>query len=152
MLLFCFVFVVFFAWYVMLCYAMLWYLIKRQVKYRNLFKYFFLEWFLLKLFLSCFNFITQSHWIASNNPVIFTNFTTTCSRIANIMFFAHMIFFFRISKAIPTFIIIPLLIWVTFLTIKFASTFAWYTSCLNQKCLFNDLHFLMVRGIYYACC
>ena len=52
-------------------------------------------------------------------------FATTCNRILNKNFFSHTIFSYIFALA-RTFIIIPLLIWITFSSIKFIFTFAWY--------------------------
>ena len=96
---------------------MLWRLTKRRVKY--IFFCFRGYLFFIKIywngFCSIYNLITRNHWIASNTSYILTIFATTYSRIPNIIFFAHMMFF-QIFTLTLTFIIIPLLIKLHFLS------------------------------------
>ena len=73
-------------------------------------------------FFSVYNFITRNHSIVNNTCYIFPIFTTSWSRIPNIIFFTDVMFFALTS----TFIVIPNLIWITLSTIKFTFTFAWY--------------------------
>ena len=72
---------------------------------------------------STYNFVTHNHWIISDTCWTLAIFTSTCSRILNI-FFACMFFLNSHEN-----IFIPLLIWVTFFTIKLTFTFAWYVFC-----------------------
>ena len=91
-------------------------------------------------------------------------FTSACSKIPNVIFFAHMLFF-HIFAPPPTFIVISLLIWITFSTIKFTSTFAWYVLLmflvqlfllsrkkhLNLNLLFYFEHILYCNGTRTHC-
>ena len=56
-------------------------------------------------------------------------FTSMCSRIENIIFFAYKSC--RIFTFTLTFIVIPILVRVTFSTIEFTYTFVWYICLVN---------------------
>ena len=97
------------------------------------FLFYRLHFFIKNCWISfCFfyNFITLNHWFINNNWKIFTIFATTYSRIPNIIFFAQILFF-PIFTLTSTYIAIPLLLWITFLTIIPLFSFVWYMFCKN---------------------
>ena len=94
-----------------------------KVKDRNFSQVTFFHW---NSFCFFYDLITRNHWIVNNTSYIFTIFAATCSRIANIIVFAHMMLF-QIFTLTSRFI--PLVIWIKFSTTKFKFTFTWYMLC-----------------------
>ena len=83
-------------------------------------------------FKKCCNFYPNNFkfCVFNNTSYIFTIFTTACGRISSIIIFTHSrCFFFFIFTLTLTFIVTPVLIRVTFSTIKITFRSAWYMFC-----------------------
>ena len=95
-------------------------IIKTVCKIKNIFiSIFFIETFFFAFIISF------HHWITNNTSWMFTILQST--RFQIYIFFAHVMFFFQMFAFTLAFIVIPLLIWVTFsIIIKLVFTFAWY--------------------------
>ena len=107
----------------------IWQLIKRWVKFINFLLYRLL--FFLKTcgisFCHPYKFITYNYCITNDTFDTLIIFRSICTKIPNIIFFAHMIFLSDFFT--PININIPILIWTEFCTFKFGFRFAWYMSC-----------------------
>ena len=80
------------------------------------------------------------HWIIHNICTIFTIFATSCRRTPNIIFFTYIMFFTLTS----TFIIILLLIWITFSSINSIFAFA----CMTYALLIFLIHLSCSTRLY----